>query len=372
MLSKTFRMQIVFCISLIFQPFLVYALDGIIRPYQSVRSAGMGGVRITTGLYDENFFNNPARVTANPESKLTLFQMMPFETTPNTVKEISEIAKGEDALKTVANRSGTNLHDRFQLILPAYYFAAKGDRKFALAIGLISSLQIDASVRSSFQTSFDGVYDFGPALTVGYKFLRNDALSVGITSHLTYRLGTGPDYGLLDYVRGTSMALKSIGGEGTMYDFDFGATYDLGIYGSFRLSMGAAVQNSLGGKFSNLSLKPLNIASSPPLQPRSYGLGISATRRYWGYFKDTVMALEVTDIGNNQNGSFYKLLHLGGETHLYGIALRLGLNQGYMAGGLGFDLHYINLDLATYGEELGLNAGTYEDRRYTVNLGLHI
>ena len=43
-----------------------HALDQIIRPYQSVRSAGMGGVRITTGLYDENFFNNPARVTANP------------------------------------------------------------------------------------------------------------------------------------------------------------------------------------------------------------------------------------------------------------------------------------------------------------------
>ena len=36
------------------------------------RSDAMGETRITTGLYDENFFNNPARVTANPRFRFTI------------------------------------------------------------------------------------------------------------------------------------------------------------------------------------------------------------------------------------------------------------------------------------------------------------
>jgi hypothetical protein len=54
------------------------------------------------------------------------------------------------------------------------------------------------------------------------------------------------------------------------------------------------------------------------------------------------------------------------------LAFRLGLNQGYLSAGLGLDVHYFTLDLATYGEEMGLNAGSFQDRRYTFNFGLHI
>ena len=49
------------------------ALEQIIRPYQSIRSAGMGGVKITTGEYEENFWGNPARVAFNPKWRLTFF-----------------------------------------------------------------------------------------------------------------------------------------------------------------------------------------------------------------------------------------------------------------------------------------------------------
>jgi len=47
------------------------AVDQITRPYQSVRSAGMGGVRITTGLYDENFFwkSSPCHRKSKVESR---------------------------------------------------------------------------------------------------------------------------------------------------------------------------------------------------------------------------------------------------------------------------------------------------------------
>ena len=40
-----------------------FALDQIVRPFYGIRAAGMGGTRISTGLYDEVFYGNPARAT---------------------------------------------------------------------------------------------------------------------------------------------------------------------------------------------------------------------------------------------------------------------------------------------------------------------
>src|SRR5688500_10169879 len=51
------------------------ALDQIVRPYQSARAAGMGGVLCTTGLYEENFFGNPARATANPKWRIDVLNI---------------------------------------------------------------------------------------------------------------------------------------------------------------------------------------------------------------------------------------------------------------------------------------------------------
>jgi hypothetical protein len=65
-------------------------------------------------------------------------------------------------------------------------------------------------------------------------------------------------------------------------------------------------------------------------------------------------------------------VHLGGETHWRSLAGRLGFNQGYLSAGIGLDVHYFTLDFATYGEEIGLNAGTMEDRRFILTLGAHI
>lgn len=348
-----------------------YALDQITRPYQSVRSAGMGGVRITTGLYDENFFNNPARVTANPTSKLTLFQMTPIETTLSTITSASSILGASDFSRAATGAIGTNLHDRFQLILPAYYLASNETRKWALAIGMITSVQADIDLRQSYQTDSDLLADMGVALTFGYKLLPEDALSLGFTGHLIYRVGASPVYSMLDYIRGTALSIANIGGEGMMVDFDLGGTYRITRWGDFDVNVAAAVQNLMGGTYSNLPLKLFNIRSAPPAQNRSLGIGASLYRAAWGNFSDTYFALEGTDILNNLNGSLFRLIHIGAETHWRSIAVRLGLNQGYWAAGMGFDFGLFALDLASYGEEMGLNAGTLEDRRYTLNFGVH-
>ena len=372
MIQRKLCLSIAVILPLLLQTLNCFALDQIIRPYQSVRSAGMGGVRITTGLYDENFFNNPARATANPDSKFTVIQITPIETTSATLNVGSSLTKGSDTQKTVADSAGSNLHERFQLIMPAYYLAAKGDRKLAISIGMVSSIQMDAVLRQSYQASFGAIADIGPAVTIARKFLRNDRLSVGVTTHLIYRVSTDPSYSLLNYIQGSPLGISSIGGEGGMIDFDLGTTYRLAKWRQYDFNVGVAFQNMLGGTYANMNLKPLKLNNSPLPQPRSFGLGGSVTRSLWGYFTDSSLALEMTDFFNNANGSLFRLLHLGGETHWKSFALRFGLNQGYWAAGFGIDFHYLTLDLASYGEEMSLNTGNLEDRRYTLNLGIHI
>jgi hypothetical protein len=57
----------------------------------------------------------------------------------------------------------------------------------------------------------------------------------------------------------------------------------------------------------------------------------------------------------------------------YGIlAPRIGFNQGYLSGGLGILTRYVTLELATYGEEMRLNVGDQQDRRYAVRLAFQI
>ena len=77
-------------------------------------------------------------------------------------------------------------------------------------------------------------------------------------------------------------------------------------------------------------------------------------------------------IGNNPNGSIFRLIHFGHELRLGVFKFRLGLNQGYIAGGLGIDFKVLTIDAATYGEEMSLNAGGLEDRRMAIKIALQI
>jgi hypothetical protein len=112
---------------------------------------------------------------------------------------------------------------------------------------------------------------------------------------------------------------------------------------------------------------------TPPNQPRSGGVGLSAERPTIGILGDTIFAIELSDIGNNPNGSFWRLTHWGAETHLTSVfAFRGGFNQGYLSAGFGIDLKIISFDIATYGEELALNTGEQQDRRYALKVAIHI
>lgn len=350
----------------------VFATDEIIRSYQSVRSAGMGGVKLTTGLYDENFFGNPARAVANPRFRVTILDPM-VEASSSAVTNIPAMTNGDDFYSGLADTAGDNNHARMQTTMPSVYFPA-GDNKLAIAVGVITSSQLNVNMRRSYNLDPQGIIDIGPTVTVARRFLENDALALGLNLHGTYRLATSSSYTAVDLIKGRSLSPTSSGGQGAHIDVDLGGTFVLPVEPmGFQVTTGLALNNIMGGKYENLSMQPASgITALPIAQPRTLGFGAAVRKAEWASLTDTVIAMEFTDIGNNSGGSLFRTLHLGGETHFGILAPRLGLNQGYIAAGLGIDLRFVNIDVATYGEELSLNVGGQQDRRFAFKLAFQI
>lgn len=353
----------------------VQVLQPISRPYDSVRSNAMGGVRITTGLYDQNFFGNPARVTANPKFRVQLPDPM-FETSQSTIGNISDLVGSDgDTLQNISGTAGKNNHLRFQMTFPGVYLPNLGGGKWSYAFAVLTSVQGRASLLNSTNDLDQRVQvDLSPAFTVGRKLLEDDKLAVGLTAHANYRVAT-TEFSIFDVLGGDGFSLSNSGSEGAQFDFDIGGTYVLPFSPwETEWLAGASINNLLGGNYDNLGLDlSAEIPNDTvPRQPRTYNVGVAVRKAETGAFRKTQVAFEITDIGNSNGGSLFRHLHLGGETHYGVLAPRVGINQGYFGLGLGVDLRFFNLDLAYYGEELGLNSGTRQDRRLALRLDFHI
>jgi hypothetical protein len=347
--------------------------DQIIRQYESVRDMGMGGLKITTGLYDDNFFGNPARAAANPSWRVTILDPS-LEVDSHLVQNVTAFTGGGDEIQKVANTAGDNNHARLETTMPAWYLPPSNHRRWSLNAAVITSSQLDLSVRNNYSISDDAFIDVGPAITYAYQFLKDRSLSVGVTGHLTYRLSTNQPYTIADLLNGRSFALSQIGAQGSLIDFDLGMTkifpwHPAGV----ELSAGASVDNVLGGKYNHNFFTPVKGVGEDPQQAnRIFGLGVSAKKDF-AYFHDTMVGFESSDIGNNTGASFYRTLHIGAETRVaYVLRPRVGINEGYLAAGLGVDLRLIEIEAATWGEELSLNPGQLQDRRYGVKVALQL
>ena len=106
----------------------------------------------------------------------------------------------------------------------------------------------------------------------------------------------------------------------------------------------------------------------PDRQENNLILGAAASKEL-GFITWT-NAFEYKFVRND--GDITKKLHLGTELSLALIDIRAGYNQGYLSYGLGVDLWFLQLDLASYTSELGATAGQTPNDRYQASLSLNL
>lgn len=345
--------------------------DNIIRPYQSVRASAMGGVRYSTGIFDENFFGNPARIVDNPHWRLDIVNIM-VELNSGSITNVGKLTQAGDKIDNLASTAGTNNHVRIQTVIPAFYTPRFFSERNALAIGLIHSTQADIGLRKNMSIEPNVFSDIGPAVSFARRFLKDDRLSVGINARYTYRIATKQTFSTIDYIQGKSFkSVKDIAGQGSKADFDLGARHNIAWSPKgWKLQSAFAVNNVIGSEY-KAGPELIKGATDVPVKlPRTFNAGIAASKDGAFGFSGATFAFEIQDVGNNKNGSLFRLLHLGGELHVKKtLFFRGGINQGYLAAGIGLDFPVLKIDVSTYGEEMSLNAGGMEDRRYALRLG---
>ncbi|RYZ71946.1 MAG: hypothetical protein EOP09_03915, partial [Proteobacteria bacterium] len=225
-----------------------HALNQMVRPFQSARSAAMGNVRYSTGLYDENFFGNPARAADNPTWRVDVFNLF-VEANNSSVKNVGKLTEGGDKLKNFAETAGENNHARIQTVFPAVYFPTFFSKRSALQLGFITSSQVDLDLRKNFNVDPVAVVDAGPALTYARRVIQ-DRLTVGATAHYMYRVATNNSYSTIDYISGKKFSLDNAAGEGSHFDFDLGLTHKIAWKPqNWKLESAFTVNNIRGGKY---------------------------------------------------------------------------------------------------------------------------
>ena len=317
------------------------AYNPILREYHSVKAAGMGDVRYTTGLFEENFYANPARSTANPEN---LFQLpkLSFEASTASITAVNSlIQSGSNGLSAFADKIGKPLSARFQMVFPAYYNRHFITDAWSFGVGFTTTAQTIASVGQSGTIDPTTFVAAGPVVNLARRFLDEDRLSVGINARSEFRANSKSFFSLQQFLAGQKVSDAVKGGSGLGFDFDIGTTFrPHWNLGGFQYEVAFAINNVLGGQYKNIS-RPLTSAewSGDPFQSRrSFNFGVSAKYDHFWFLHQIVLALESTDNGNNVNGSFFRTLHMGGEAHWKVLAARLGISQGYLTAGFGVDL----------------------------------
>lgn len=357
------------------------ALNEMMHHYRGIRSMGMGGLLFTTGTYEEALFNNPAMMTQGDEWKAKILDLTGevnhhFLSDKSKLSEIRNADSGTQTLVKIGDSGiiGRNEHIRFSNV-SGYFNPHMFTENTAFGVALLASSQNNIFLRNNTDVSFQLLTEVGPAANVAHTFLDGD-LSLGLNVRFLYRVAGNRTIRASDFLTGTRIRAEDIAGDGGGIDADLGAYYKIPVNTPVKFSIGMAFNDMFGSKYPLFSDIWKKSNKAPTANVRNYNVGAKMMLPNAFVFENTMFAFEFQQIGKtepNVYASNLMRLHMGVETYvLKWLSLRTGFNQGYIGGGIGADLPFVKLDVATYGEELGSNTGMMQDRRLVGRLAFEI
>lgn len=334
--------------------------------YSGVRPLGMGNA-FTAIADDENAaFYNPAGLADTEEGKVELLNPK-IDVSTNTLdfqKDASDLKTGDTAGAVDMMRKYIGKHQH----LAATEFLNYTRHNFE--IGGLAKVGFDAEVNSPSYPVLqaDLVNDTGVVIALAHSFL-DDSLRLGATLKYIQHKRFYKEYTAVDIAdKNTSYNFSNDLKSGNKFGGDIGATYQFENE-NWKPRVSMVIQNVGGMDFGDYQA-----TATSPVVPNAYkqqvNLGFAVTRELWG---KVILAMDYDDITGNvgTDKDKGKRLHMGAEWKLPKIlALRVGLNQGYVSYGAGLDFWLLKLDYAYYKEEVGAYAGQREDARHVVELSL--
>ncbi|MBU0926423.1 MAG: hypothetical protein KKA67_01620 [Spirochaetes bacterium] len=346
---------------------------------KDARTMAMGGAFIAMSEGYQSLYGNPASF-ADKKAELTLISMTPWvyvrPTTSNIETFQSIVGAGDDTGAMIGGISDLVADNGFGGGVSAGLgWVGKG-----LGLGVVGGGEVYVSGENLIGAT--GTLDGSMAAVVG----------IGIPLQLgPFRLQVGGDVRPYLRMTGDVVAAGLVGGllgSGSGFDpmslpvdlgfglaVDLGAKLDLGNL----LSVGLAIRDistkqnfsstTLGGALEKIQSGDLAAGANPVEYAAlpNITLGASLTPIPVGLRKliDVTVIAEIQDPIRVivEQSTPWNLFHLGVEADLLGglLAVRTGLNKGWISLGAGLDLLIMEVNVAVFTEELGLKPG-YQPR----------
>jgi hypothetical protein len=150
---------------------------------------------------------------------------------------------------------------------------------------------------------------------------------------------------------------------------DLGGTtffYSMNTFGSVTGTLASQGRLPAGSSVSDSYAIPMDIGVGLTFHP-----DLGRVR----YFVDPLLSVELHNINGALGGTsmFWTCIHAGTELRLFNLlALRAGLNQGYLTAGMGVKLLVFDLNMAVFTQELGQHLGDRPNSCITFNADVRI
>ena len=201
-------------------------------------------------------------------------------------------------------------------------------------------------------------------------------LSWGATAKAVHRVYAGQAISAGELADGSSPFSTQDANEGLTEDVDMALFWRPPVHSFLQYmkpSFAIVGRNLIDYGFkTNFHLIDKN-SGEPPKLIRRFDFGSKFDFPKWWVFEPHLSA-DIRDVGH-PNWTPRKGAHLGTEFYwkMYNWwkgHWSAGVNQGYWAAGFGARLAWFQIDLTSYGEEVGADNSPEEDRRYMVELAL--
>jgi hypothetical protein len=373
---------------LIAAPFLARAqsiksLDFTIhQEYTSTRALGMGNAFTAVADDHSAMFYNPATLAWRKDGHLRMF--LRGGTSPESLELFDEIEEASSVPEAQQTQAYTDLivshyGDHFYYRVPT--IGAMWVRpNWGIAL-IPADLSLDIGVHRQLGPMLNVNLYMDTTLAFSYakklKWLnKRHQLSWGTTVKSIHRIHAGEAIAAFQLAQGADVFDTSLANEGLTADIDLGFFWKPPASGFLQYmepSFALVGRNLVDYGFKqNFHFIDENSGEPPKLQ-RRFDMGSKFDLpNFWVF--DPHFAMDMKDIGH-ENWTPEKGFHAGME--LYWKMFNwwkghwsVGLNQMYWTAGFGARLAWFQLDLATFGEEVGTKSAPSESRRYMMEMAL--
>ena len=350
------------------------------QDYISTRALGMGNAFIAVADDHNGLFYNPASLALRKKGRIHTFLRGGIDADYLTFADDLDAADG-DATATGAvldQYAGDHLYARAPTLGAVWVRPRWGIGFIPVDLSTEITPNRTAGTTLSVNAYLDTTLAYGYGRFVNWGKLKKQ-LAIGGTIKAIHRAYYSDVITAGSLATGDEVFDLNKAAEGMTIDLDIGALYIPKIKSKwmkkyFKPSFAAVLRN-VGDYGFPMQFEVFNDEnpSEPPDLQRRLDLGAKFDLyKLWVF--DPKFAVDIKDIGHD-NWNELKGFHAGVELfwkmyNWWKGHWSVGVNQGYWTAGFGAKLGFFQLELASWGEEMGAGSEREESRRYILEMSL--